>query len=120
MENYAIELRLQQWAGWTISFLQNTIGFQSESTIAKFQKEGFLIHENMARTSSLPYNNPLEEEINQLFNILKEEDFSKAEAIWVFYVAHLNVKKFVEDTKITRSAFYKRLRAAKKWFNQRL
>lgn len=117
---YQLEMRLQHWAAWELSFEKKEQGWPKESPLYRFQLEGFAANENKARSSSIPYHHPEAEEVSRLFNILKLESFEKAEAIYLYYVTKLNVKKYAFEKKIVPRTFYKRLSAAKRWFEERI
>lgn len=117
---HQLEMRLQHWAAWEYSFAQNLQGWPEESSLARFQREGFLGNENKSSSSSIPYHYPEAEEINRLFNTLKIEAFEKAEAIYLYYVTQLSVKKYALEKNIVPRTLYKRIEKAKEWFYQRL
>ncbi len=120
MDNLKVETRLQHWAIWEVGFSQNKHGWPRETPLYRFQREGFVANENTAKSSSLPWDYPEAEEVNKLFNQLKKEDIEKAIALYVYYVTQIRVKQYAKKAKIDPSTFYKRLRAAKLWFADKL
>ncbi len=116
--NYQLERRLLHWAAWTI---QNFSGWPEESPMYRFMREGFLGNENKIRKSSIPFkHNKMAEEVYGLFLQLEEISYDKAEAIYVYYVEHANIREFAKKSKINHSTFYRRLRSGKNWIGERL
>lgn len=112
--------RLHHWAAWEYLFRINMQGWAKESAIARFMREGFLGNNNINRTSSEPYHNPKAEEVNRIFNLLKKENVIQAEVFYLYYVFNVSAVQYINERKVCRQTFYKRLGAARKFILERL
>jgi hypothetical protein len=112
--------RINHWAAWEISFSQNKQGWPRESPLARYQREGFLVNDNLSRSSSIPYYYEEAEQVNNCFNRMKEEHREQAEVFYAFYVHNIRAKVFAKLLNISVRTYYLRLGKAKKWMADEL
>jgi hypothetical protein len=113
--NYELEKRMQHWAAWTLSFIEDQQGHSRESSIYRFLEYGFMSYENTVKTSSIPYHNPKAEKVNACFNRLKVEYPDRAEAICYYYLSRKKQYQLAADLKISTRTFRARVYEGKLW-----
>ena len=121
--NIELENHIWLWAAWEIGFNENQHGWPKESPLYKLLIEGFIGNDNSARSSSIPWNYPIAEDVNKWFNILKIENREQAEALYAYYVHGYHgakAKIFAKAHNIVIRTFYKRLDSAKRFLGEKL
>lgn len=116
---YDLEPFLILWGTWCWLFENGEHGWPEESMIYKFMREGCSAEKNKVRKSQAPFkHNDKAERINKLVNDLKAIDSQKAEALYLYYVHKLDIKKYAHDHKIVPRTVYKRIDAAREWISR--
>lgn len=115
--NYKLHERLTAWGAYEYKFKNNLLGWPEESVVYKFWKEGLGGGKSYPKKSRVPFDYPEEvNRVNKVFNELKAHKPECAEAFYLYYVEHVNVKEYAGTLNIHHSTFYKRINEAYDWF----
>jgi hypothetical protein len=112
------EKRLDHWARWVININHGWVGYPSESSITSFHKNE--LDHNRIKTSSIPFYDPLAEEVNVGINKMRTVNPLYTDAVYSCYTTRKPPKELAEERGISARTFRERLFNAKCWLEKNL